>query len=164
MGIVGKVKTKVMTTGANLGARVAGKALDALESIDRARLKAERVRAGAPEKLRATAKRVPLVGKRLVKDKLEPAMEQLREVAPKAANKKAEPRRTTTRMITKPTDGKIHLDPVVKHPEYFKGRKVASGSGRKTIPAAAAKRVQAVQSKSQPQGFKPKKGQKNKHH
>lgn len=151
--LLGMVKDKVMGTGAELGARVVSKALDAVEAVDRARH-------DAPMAVRSVARRVPVVGKRLArKEALEPALEEVRRQAGKIAR---DVKRTTDTPRPRPAmKTKIELESIGPGPEYFKGRKVVTSRGRKTMPAVAAKRVQA---KAQPAGFKAKRGQKKKHH
>ncbi len=168
--LLGRVKAKVIETGSELGARVASRALDAAEAMDRVRLNVERIRHDAPERLLAAARKVPVVGKRVddapqalraaasrvpfVARRLKPAAAPKQEAAasPKVSRRTAPPPSAPS---------KVEFRPPGPGEEYFTGRKVITSRGRKTVPAAAAKRVRA---KSAPQPFKAKRGQKKKHH
>lgn len=147
--LVGKVRAKVMNTGAELGARVASRALDALEKIDRSK---------AIDRVKARVEKVPVIGKRFAKA-AEPALTERELAEDREQAAEAEVKEIPFAADVKPNPH-IELAPVAKHPEYFKGRKTTTSKGRKTIPLAAAKTVRA---KAQPAGFKAKRGQKQKH-
>jgi len=235
--LLGRVKERMIDAGAELGARVASRALDAAEAMDRARLNVGRLREDGPGRLKAAARKVPVVGKRLERapealraaaarvpavgkrvdrapealraaaarvpalgKRLDRAPEALRAAAarvpllgkrmdraPEALRAAAArvpvlgkrlasrakgkaPAAEELKRETKRSPGAVKRSPIpeptplrftpVGASADFKGRKVVTSRGRKTMPAAAAKRVHA---KAQPEGFKAKRGQKKRH-
>ncbi|MDQ3264949.1 MAG: hypothetical protein M3Y59_15005 [Myxococcota bacterium] len=126
----------------------------------------ERIRHDAPDRLLAVARRVPVVGKRV-----DDAPQALRAAASRVpfVAKRMRPRAEPAPVAAKPArqqappsvPTRLEFTPPGPGADYFTGRKVTTSRGRKTVPAAAARRVRA---KAAPHPFKAKRGQKKKHH